>query len=131
MVGLASEFVKGSFSIPAQVQYSIRNRGSYGYQYSNDLTWQLDPGYFAYLEHEGSLKLGLSLSGEFKGTDNLDGVSAEDTAITSVFAGPHVSGTLGDRLSGSLSCELPAVMNNSALQLVPDYRLRASVNVRL
>ncbi|HEY8650644.1 MAG TPA: hypothetical protein VIL70_06985 [Chthoniobacterales bacterium] len=54
---------------------------------------------------------------------------AEDTGITSVFLGPRLAASVG-KLSGELAAELPISIDNTALQVVPDYRLRASFGYR-
>ena len=65
------------------------------------------------------------VSGEHKDRDTFRGEPAEDTGITSVFLGPRIVAARG-RLSGEVAAEFPVVMDNTALQVVPDYRLRGS-----
>jgi hypothetical protein len=112
------------------VQYSIRSRGDVDYRYANDLAWQLKPGGYLWLSHTSSLGLQLAVSGEEKGKDNLAGVTAQDTGMSSVFAGPELSCTWKERLSAELSAEFPLVSGNTALQLVPDYRIKAAATWR-
>ncbi|MGI8438122.1 MAG: hypothetical protein ACR2NX_14695 [Chthoniobacterales bacterium] len=57
------------------------------------------------------------------------GQPAEDTGITSAFLGPRLVGSLG-RISAELAAEFPVLIDNTALQAVPDYRLQASIFVR-
>jgi hypothetical protein len=45
----------------------------------------------------------------------------------SVFIGPELSYTWKEHLSAELGAEFPVVSDNSALQLVPDYRVKAAV----
>ena len=54
---------------------------------------------------------------------------AEDTGITSVFLGPRLVGSRG-RWSAELAADLPVLINNTSLQAVPDYRLRAGISVQ-
>ena len=70
-----------------------------------------------------------SCSGEYKNVDRFRGRAAEDTGITSVFLGPHLIASVG-KLSGELAAEIPVSIDNTALQVVPDYRLRASFGFR-
>jgi hypothetical protein len=72
----------------------------------------------------------LAVSGENNGKDDLAGVTAEDTGMTSVFAGPELSFTWEEKLSAELGAEFPLVNDNTALQLVPDYRVKAAVTWR-
>jgi hypothetical protein len=57
------------------------------------------------------------------------GEPALDTSITSIFLGPHLVVSSG-KFSGELAAEFPLSIDNTALQAVPDYRLRASFGVR-
>jgi hypothetical protein len=61
--------------------------------------------------------------------DRFRGKPAEDTGVTSVFVGPRGVGSLG-KISGEIAAELPVSIDNTALQVVPDYRLRASIAFR-
>jgi hypothetical protein len=114
----------------AGVQYAIRTTGRFDYHYADDLLWFGGPGYFALLHDDYSLGLQALASGEAKGKDRLNGVRLDDTAITSVYIGPTLRGTWKDWLSVDLGVDLPLLQNNSALQLVPDYRIRGAVTWR-
>lgn len=116
--------------VTGAAQYSIRSRGDFDYRYANDFAWHVKPGGYLWLSHTGTLGLQLAVSGEDKGKDNMAGVAAEDTAMTSVFAGPELSFTWKEKLSAELGAEFPLVSDNSALQLVPDYRVKAAVTWR-
>jgi hypothetical protein len=67
--------------------------------------------------------LQFELSGEHKDVDRFRGKPAEDTGITSIFLGPRIVVSHG-RWSAEIATEFPALINNTALQAVPDYRLR-------
>lgn len=114
----------------AAVQYAIRSTGDFGYRYADDLTWNGGPGVHLWLTHTGTIGLQLNCTGESKGTDTFAGEDAADTGITAVYLGPEVTFTWRDRLSGDLGVDLPVVQNNTALQIVPDYRIRAAVTCR-
>jgi hypothetical protein len=112
------------------INYTIRTKGDFGYRHANDLTWNIKPGGYLWLSDEGALGLQLAVSGEDKGKDTLAGVKAEDTGMTSVFIGPELTYTWHEHLSAELGTEFPVVSNNTALQLVPDYRIKAAVTWR-
>ena len=116
--------------ISSGLQYNIRTRGDFDYRYANDLTWYVKPGGYLWLTHDGTLGLQLAVSGEDKGKDNLAGVVADDTGITSIFIGPELSFTWKENLSAELGTEFPVVANNTSLQLVPDYRIKAAISWR-
>lgn len=112
------------------VQYAIRGEGDFGYRYDNDLTFSFKPGYYLLVEHDKTLGLQFSVSGESKGRDTFQGAKAEDTGITSVFLGPEVSFTWEEKLSAVAGAEFAVLNDNTALQVVPDYKLRAALSWR-
>ena len=118
-----------SFFFEADMQFTLRGDGLHQYHFANDLSWSGGPGY--YLVRNRKLVVGLQsvCSGEHKDVDRFRGEAADDTGITSVFLGPRVVASAG-RISGEVAAEFPVLIDNTALQVVPDYRLRASVALR-
>ena len=110
------------------VQYAIRSEGDFDYQFANDLTWSVGPGYYLLLSEARSLALQLVVSGEDKGLDTFQGADAGDTGITSVFIGPQINFTWSEHLSAQAGMDLPLHIDNTDLQTVPDYRVRAGVS---
>lgn len=111
----------------ANAQYAIRTEGDFDYRYANDLTWAGGPGYLLLFSEDHTLALQFIVSGETKKRDTFEGESADDTGITSVYLGPELNFTWSDKLSAELAVDIPVVMRNTALQLVPDYRVRAAL----
>ena len=111
----------------AGVQYAIRSTGDFDYRFANDLTWAGGPGYVILLKDEYSLSLQAIVSGEYKGKDRFQGETAEDTGVTSVYLGPQLNLTWGEHLSAYLAADLPMSIQNTSLQTVPDYRIRAGL----
>jgi hypothetical protein len=116
--------------LAANAQYSIRTKGDFDYRYANDLSWWGGPGIYLSLTESYTVSLQVNVSGETKGRDTFQGAKADDTGITSVFLGPQISLTWGERLSAEIGADLPLSIDNTALQSVPDYRVRAAVNWR-
>lgn len=115
-----------SLFFQADVQYSVRSEGDYGYRFANDLTWSGGPGVY-FLRHDNKvLALQCVIAGETKGKDTFQGESAEDTGITSLYVGPRLLASLG-HVSAEVGLDLPVMMHNTALQAVPDYRIRAGL----
>lgn len=112
----------------ASTQYAIRSEGDFDYRFANDLTWNGGPGYYLVRNENWRLGLQLIVSGETKGQDEFQGMSSQDSNITSVFLGPQWNLGWTDRLSARLAGDLPVSIDNGGLQAVPDYRIRASVN---
>jgi len=66
---------------------------------------------------------------EHKDVDRFRGQPAEDTGITSVFLGPRVIAAFG-KISAEIAVDLPVSIDNTALQVVPDYRIRSGIAIR-
>jgi hypothetical protein len=113
----------------AETQFTLRGDGAHQYHFANDLVWSGGPGYYFLRRTNAIVGLQCSCSGEYKDVDRFRGRVAEDTGITSVFLGPRLVASVG-KLSGELAAELPISIDNTALQVVPDYRLRASFGYR-
>ena len=118
-----------SFFFQADIQFTVRGDGAHHYNFANDLSWSGGPGYYFVRNRQTIVGLQFACSGEHKDVDRFRGQPAEDTGITSVFLGPRVIVSHG-KLSAEFAAELPVSIDNTALQAVPDYRLRASFAVR-
>ena len=113
--------------LSATVQYAIRSEGDFHYQFADDLTWSGGPGFYLLLSHKCTLALQVVVSGEYKAKDTFQGESAEDTGVTSVYLGPQLNFTWGEHLGTYLAADLPVSIDNTSLQTVPDYRIRAGL----
>ncbi len=111
----------------ADIQYAIRSRGEIDYRFANDLHWGVGLGAYLFLKHDYTLAIQLKTSGEHKGLDDLAGASAEDTGITAVYMGPDFLFTWKQHLSANLGADIPVVLNNTAFQSVPDWRIRSAI----
>jgi hypothetical protein len=120
---LYARWQRGFFN--ASMQYAIRTKGDFDYQYANDLTWLGGPGAYLLLNDKYTLTLQLAVSGEHKGTDTFQGNEAEDTGVTTVYLGPQLGVSWKENLSAEAAVDLPVIRNNTALQIVPDWRVRA------
>jgi hypothetical protein len=118
-----------SFFFQADMQFAARGDGAHQYNFANDLSWNAGPGYYFVRNRHTIVGLQCACSGEHKGLDRFQGQPAEDTGITAVFVGPRVVASFG-KISGELAVELPVSIDNTALQVVPDYRLHASMAIR-
>lgn len=114
----------------ADVQYAIRSEGDHDYRYANDFSWSGGPGFYLKDDAELTVAVQCVCSGKTKGKDEFRGERAEDTALTAVYLGPKFSGTYRDRISADVELGIPVGIDNSALQIVPDYRVRAGFSVQ-
>ena len=117
-----------SFFFEADTQFTLRGDGLHDYHFANDLSWSGGPGWYFVRGRKAIVGLQCVCSGEHKDVDRFRGKAADDTGITSVFLGPRVVASVG-KFSADLAAELPVSIDNTALQVVPDYRLRASFSV--
>jgi hypothetical protein len=109
------------------LQYSINSAGSFDYKYANELLIDGGPGVFLLAEDEYTLGLQALLTMQTKGNDTVGDLSTDDTAFTGFYAGPALRLTWSSRLSADIGADLPAIRNNSGLQIVPNYRVRMGV----
>ncbi|HEV2695628.1 MAG TPA: hypothetical protein VG347_22240, partial [Verrucomicrobiae bacterium] len=113
--------------LSASAQYAIRTRGDFGHRYANDWTWNGGPGVYLWLGQKSTLALQVVTSGDSKGRDTFYGVADEDSAATAVYLGPQLSYSWGDQLSAQLGADLPVSIDNTGVQVVPDYRIHAAL----
>jgi hypothetical protein len=111
------------------VQFTLRGDGLHQYDFANDISWGAGPGYYFIWRRDTILGLQFLASGEHKDVDRFQGRPAEDTGITSLFLGPRVIAAFG-RISGEIAVDLPVLIDNTALQVVPDYRIRGGIAIR-
>jgi hypothetical protein len=109
--------------IGIHAQYTIRTRGSHGYRYADDLTWNVTPGVDVWRSGPSRLGLAANLCGEAKDKDVAHGEVAQDTGMVAVYLGPAMTFAWRRRFLAEAGVDLPLVQNDTALQLVPDYRL--------
>lgn len=119
----------------AGVQYVARTVGAFGYQFANDLLFETGPGLYLllgdnFLGDAYALGSQVVFSGETKGTDSVQGQKVSDTGITALYLGPSVRFTWGIHLAAEITADLPVLQNNTALQIVPNYRLRGGISWR-
>jgi hypothetical protein len=114
----------------ADFSYTFRTGGDFGYRYDNDFMWRSGVGYYFLSSHTTTLYGKVSLSGEYKGKDEASGVRQDDTGIRSLFWGPSIGATFGDSLSAELGGEFPLDINNTGLQAVASYRIKAALTYR-
>jgi hypothetical protein len=114
-----------NFFADAIGEFTLRGDGAHDYHFANDITWNAGPGYYLMRKRDTIVGCQCAVSGENKDVDRFQGRPAEDTGVTSVFVGPRIVAS-HDRISGEIAAEFPVLMNTTKLQVVPDYRLRAS-----
>jgi hypothetical protein len=114
--------------VETNAQFTLRGDGAHQYHFANDLTWNGGPGYYLVRRRDAIIGLELVVSGEYKDVDRFRGAKAIDTGITSVFIGPRLITSRG-RWSAEIAGELPVSLDNTAFQIVPDYRLHGAISV--
>ena len=112
----------------ADTQFTLRGDGLHQYDFANDLSWSAGPGYYIIRRRDLIVGLQMVVSGEHKDVDRFRGEPAEDTGITSVYLGPRLVASW-NRVSAELAADLPVLIDNTALQVVPDYRIRSGISL--
>ena len=92
--------------------------------------WLGGPGFYALVTHQYSLGVQAVLSGETKGLDTQQGQRLDDTGITALYVGPGFGFTWGTSLAADVTVDLPAIQDNTSVQIVPNYRLRGGLTWR-
>jgi hypothetical protein len=118
-----------NFFFQADTQFVLRNDGDFGFEPADDISWSGGPGYYLVRNRRTIVGLQFVCSGEHKNLDRFQGEPMEDSGITSVFLGPRLLISHG-KLSGEIGVDIPVSIENTALQTVPDYRLRAGLAMR-
>ncbi len=113
--------------LTGHAQFAIRSTGAFDYRFANDLIWYGGPGIYVATNDTYSLGIQALLFGEYKGEDELAGEKADDTAITAAYFGPLALIGLGQGFMAEAGIGFPLYINNSGLQSVPDYRVRAGI----
>jgi hypothetical protein len=117
------------FFFQADSEFTVRGHGAHQYDFANDISWKAGPGLYIVRNHQTIVGLQIACAGEHKEVDRFRAQPAEDTGITSVFLGPRITASSG-KFSAEFAAELPVSIENTALQVVPDYRLRGSFAIR-
>lgn len=115
-----------NFFTEESLQFTLRGDGSHQYHFANDLNWDGGPGYYFIRNPQTIVGIEFMISGEHKDVDRFRGKPANDTGITSLFVGPRVVASHG-HWSAEADVDLPVLIDNTALQVVPDYRVRAGI----
>jgi hypothetical protein len=117
------------FFFESDIQFTLRGDGLHQYHFANDLSWSAGPGYYFIRKSSAVLGLQALVSGEYKDVDRFRGYAAEDTGVNAVFAGPRVVASLG-KWSAEVEVGIPLLIENTALQVVPDYRISGAIGFR-
>jgi hypothetical protein len=118
-----------NFFLQVDAQFTLRGHGRHQYDFANDISWSGGPGYYLVRNPHVIIGLQFVVSGEHKDVDRFRGEPVEDTGITSAFVGPRLIASVG-KVSGEIGVDIPVTIENTALQIVPDYRLRAGIAFR-
>jgi hypothetical protein len=116
-----------NFFTDESLQFTLRGDGLHQYHFANDLAWDGGPGYYIVRQHDTIAGLQFVVSGEHKDVDRFRGKPADDTGITSLFVGPRIIASHGN-WSAELDVDLPVSIDNTAFQIVPDYRIRGGIS---
>lgn len=121
---------QGRWLYSGNAQYALRSKGDINYEYGDDFQWALGAGRYLSLQHHSTVAVQAVLSGEDKQFDHLAGERADDTRQQALFLGPKLSATFGVRYALDLGLDFPLDTDNSAVQITPGWRAKASFVAR-
>jgi hypothetical protein len=124
--GQASVRYRNAF-FQSELQFTLRGDGEHQYHFANDLFWSAGPGCYCVRTQRAVFAVQAAVSGEYKDVDRFRGKAAEDTGVTSVFMGPRLIAGFRS-FSAEIEAAFPLLTDNTALQAVPDYRIRGGVS---
>ena len=128
-LGLVGYGRQGRALIFSTVQYTIRTEGAADYQFANDCSWSLAPGWLFLLGEEESLTLSGVLSGEHKGSDHLDNQLLPRTAMNNIYLGPELFYSMTNKVSVQLGIDLPIALDVGGAVVKPETRTRFAVSI--
>ena len=128
MVGFAGNASWRRISFTVDVQYFIRTRGDFGYQFGNELSVSGGPGVYLVFREGTTLALTGTVGYETKARDQIDGEKRVDGISAAWYAGPGLAYTLGEHFSVTVNLDVPLHVANRSFQTVPDYRVRGGVS---
>jgi len=130
IVGAAREARWRRLFFKADAQYFIRTRGDFDYQFGNEVSVTGGPGVYLLFKEEYTVALSGAFSFESKARDSIDGEKRDDGIVTSWYASPGAIFTWGEHFSATVNFDIPLTIDNRAVQVVPDYRIRGGATWR-
>lgn len=110
-------------------QYKLNTEGDFDFEYGDEFVWLTGVKYFAVLEHEQSLAVGVDLSGNWQDQNKVLGDTDTDHPKTrATYVGPAATYTHSDRLNISVAWDFPVAGEDNGLQGAADTHVRASAS---
>ncbi|HMP27289.1 MAG TPA: hypothetical protein PKD37_04825 [Oligoflexia bacterium] len=110
----------------SRLQYGVRTEGDFNYRFANDLIASISTGYFLSADHDLTLALLLSVSGEFKNKDKLRGGFVDGSGFSNIYFGPELLLTYKKNLGAELRFEARATNPDPAAEIIPAERYSVS-----
>lgn len=114
----------------SSAQHTLRTEGDFNYEFADDFLVSLGTGYYFLLDHEFTAAGLISLSGEFKGKDHLNGEIVNGSEVSNLYLGPEFLFSLNDKLGAQVSLDFRVTDEDGDSTVVPETRIRASVSYR-
>ncbi len=128
--GVTASYRLGDVYLSTQATYTYNTEGASTYRYANEIAASGSLGYFFVVQSPWRLWGQINLAGESKGLDTVAGQQTTDTANLNLYIGPEVSLMWNRRLIADLSFDYPLEEHDSAIQMDPTWRGRASLTYR-
>ncbi len=111
-----------------QILGTWHSEGAYQYRMANEISATVSAGYYLWQDGRSHVAAQINLEGESKGQDTVAGEATDDTANHNLFIGPEIAALIAGKWSAIVAVDLPISARNSAVQLVPTWRLRAGAS---
>ena len=105
-------------------QYSLRTEGDFGYEYADDFIFDFGPGYYFFIEDEQTAALRLTLTGEFKERDHVNGDLVDGSGFSNLYLGPELLVNL-DTMLLRLGVDFRMSSDEAGATVMPDTRVRS------
>lgn len=126
--------VKGSIhrvTLGGELQYDLRTKGDFGYQYANDFRWDGWIGHLFTLEGDTTLEPRIHLNGLVKDHDSRYGNDILDSGQSFMNIGPQMVVHFGKQFDLSVEVDAPVSYDNDGLQSVVDHRVLIQAKGRI
>jgi hypothetical protein len=115
------------FFATAEGQYYLRTHGEGDFKFGDTLMLSGGPGVYAFVD--SAFTFGMQAALRYENTErSLYGSKpSAQTGMREIYGGPEIFLTAGPHFSAKFGGDIPVDIRNSGLQIVPDWRLHASL----
>jgi hypothetical protein len=113
--------------VTTEAQYYFRNEGESGFEFGDTIMISGGPGAYLLLKKQFTLNLQGVLRYENTESSRYSGAPSNQTGMREIYAGPQMTVTAGRHFTAQAGGDIPIDIRNRGFQVVPDYRVHASL----